>query len=79
VQILDVAVDGLLHVGSLRDDDYEMDESGHAWVGRRRGRRLRVGSHVRVIVTAVNPIEGLIDLDLVEEGGPLEKSAEGDA
>ena len=26
-------------------------------------RRLRTGAHVRVIVTAVNPIEGLIDLD----------------
>ena len=66
VQILDVAVDGLLHVDNLRDDEYEMDDNGHAWVGRHSGRRLRTGSHVRVIVTAVNPIEGLIDLDLAE-------------
>ena len=71
VQILDVTVDGLLHVDSLRDDEYVMDESGHAWVGRRRGRRLRVGSHLRVVVTAVNPIEGLIDLDLAEEHAPV--------
>jgi ribonuclease R len=67
VQILEVTVDGLLHVDNLRDDEYLMDENGHAWVGRRRGRRLRTGSHVRVTVTAVNPIEGLIDLDLAEE------------
>jgi ribonuclease R len=67
VQILDVAVDGLLHLDNLRDDEYVMEDDGHAWTGRRRGRRLRTGAHIRVIVTAVNPIEGLIDLDLVED------------
>jgi ribonuclease R len=66
VQILDVAVDGLLHLENLRDDEYMMEPDGHAWVGRRKGRRLRTGAHIRVIVTAVNPIEGLVDLDLVE-------------
>ena len=68
VQILDVAVDGLLHINNLRDDLYVMEEDGHAWRGRRSGRRLRTGAHLRVIVTAVNPIEGLIDLALAEEG-----------
>jgi ribonuclease R len=67
VQILDVAVDGLLHLDNLRDDRYEMEDDGHAWVGVRSKRRLRTGTHVRVIVTSVNPIEGLIDLDLAEE------------
>jgi ribonuclease R len=67
VQILDVSVDGLLHIDNLRDDDYEMEESGHGWRGRRTGRRLRTGSHVRVVVTSVNPIEGLVDLDLAGE------------
>ncbi len=68
VQILDVAVDGLLHINNLRDDLYVMEEDGHAWRGRRSGRRLRTGAHIRVIVTAVNPIEGLIDLALAEDG-----------
>jgi ribonuclease R len=67
VQILDVAVDGLLHIDSLRDDEYVMEPDGHGWRGRRSGRRLRTGAHVRVVVTAVNPIEGLIDLALAEE------------
>jgi ribonuclease R len=67
VQILDVAVDGLLHLDNLRDDEYTMDDDGHSWTGRRHGRRLRTGTHVRVIVTAVNPIEGLVDLELAEE------------
>jgi ribonuclease R len=68
VQILDVAVDGLLHINNLRDDLYVMEEDGHAWRGRRSGRRLRTGAHLRVVVTAVNPIEGLIDLALAENG-----------
>ena len=67
VQILDAAVDGLLHLDNLRDDEYVMEDDGHAWRGKRTGRRLRTGSHVRVVVTAVNPIEGLIDLALAEE------------
>jgi ribonuclease R len=67
VQILEVAVDGLLHIDSLRDDQYVMEEEGHAWRGRRSGRRLSTGARVRVVVTAVNPIEGLIDLALAAE------------
>jgi ribonuclease R len=67
VQILDVAVDGLLHIDNLRDDEYVMDDDGHAWVGRRRKRRLHTGGRIRVVVTAVKPIEGLIDLELVDD------------
>jgi ribonuclease R len=66
VQILDVAVDGLLHIDNLRDDRYVMEDDGHAWRGERTGRRLRTGAHIRVMVTAVNPIEGLVDLALAE-------------
>jgi ribonuclease R len=67
VQILDVSVDGLLHTDALRDDDYIMEDDGLAWTGRRNGRRLRAGAQIRVVVTAVNPIEGLIDLELAED------------
>ena len=37
VQILDVAVDGLLHIDNLRDDDYEMEDHGHGWRGQADG------------------------------------------
>jgi ribonuclease R len=67
VQIVAVGVDGLLHVDNLRDDQYVMEEDGHGWRGRRSGRRLRTGAHVRVVVTAANPIEGLVDLALAEQ------------
>ena len=39
VKILDVSVDGLLHIDSLRDDQYEMEDDGLAWRGRRSNRR----------------------------------------
>jgi exoribonuclease R len=64
-----VAIDGLLHLDNLRDDEYLMDDHGTAWRGVAGGRNLRIGTEVRVIVTSVNPIEGLIDLDLVPEPG----------
>jgi ribonuclease R len=75
VQILDAGVDGLLHVDTLRDDQYAMSDDGHAWIGRRNRRQLRTGNHISVIVTAVNPIEGLIDLELA---GDAENDADGD-
>jgi ribonuclease R len=71
VQLMDVAIDGLLHLDNLRDDEYLMDEHGTAWRGVAGGRNLRIGTEVRVIVTSVNPIEGLIDLDLVPEPGAV--------
>jgi ribonuclease R len=67
VQILDVSVDGLLHIDALRDDEYIMEDDSLSWTGRRTGRRLRTGAQIRVVVTAVNPIEGLIDLELAED------------
>jgi ribonuclease R len=73
VQIIEVGVDGLLHLDNLHDDEYRMEESGHAWRGRRTGRRLATGSHISVVVTSVNPIEGLIDLNLAEEAAPPKK------
>ena len=66
VQLTAVGVDGLLHIDNLRDDEYVMEPGGRAWVGRMHKRRLGMGARVHVIVTSVNPIEGLVDLTLVE-------------
>ena len=79
VQLMDVAIDGLLHLDNLRDDEYLMDDHGTAWRGVASGRNLRIGTEVRVIVTSVNPIEGLIDLDLVPEPGEVASAKEASA
>ena len=65
VQLTAVGTDGLLHIDNLRDDEYVMEPGGRAWVGRANKRRLSLGARVHVIVTSVNPIEGLVDLSLV--------------
>jgi len=64
VRLLSVDVDGLLHLTALSDDDYAMTRDGGQWQGRRSGRKFGPGMRVRVMVTAVNPVEGLIDLEL---------------
>jgi len=66
VQLTAIGTDGLLHIDNLRDDEYLMEPGGRAWVGRTNKRRLSLGARVHVIVTSVNPIEGLVDLELVE-------------
>ncbi|MET0281397.1 MAG: ribonuclease R [Steroidobacteraceae bacterium] len=77
VQIPEAAADGLLHLDNLHDDEYVKDDALQAWVGLHTKRRLQLGAHVRVIVTAVNPVEGLIDLDLVSDAPETAGAAEG--
>ena len=67
VQLLGIGVDGLLHLTALRDDDYAMTRDGGQWQGRRSGRKFGPGMRVRVMVTAVNPVEGMIDLELAAD------------
>ena len=67
VQLLEVGVDGLLHLTALKDDEYAMTRDGGQWQGRRTGRRFSPGMRLRVCVTSVNPVEGLIDLELAPD------------
>ena len=64
VQLLDVGVDGLLHLTAMSDDDYQMSRDGGQWIGRRSGRRFGPGQRVTVCVTGVKPVEGMVDLEL---------------
>jgi ribonuclease R len=64
VQLLDVNVDGLLHMSAMSDDDYTMTRDGGQWHGRRTGRRFAPGMRMRVQVVSVNPVEGMVDLEL---------------
>jgi ribonuclease R len=64
VQLLAFGVDGLLPLASLRDDVYEMARDGGQWIGKHSKRRLAPGVRLRVVVAAVKPVEGLVDLEL---------------
>jgi ribonuclease R len=67
VQLLALGVDGLLPLTSLRDDNYQMARDGGQWIGERSKRRLAPGVRLRVIVAAVKPVEGMIDLELATD------------
>jgi ribonuclease R len=67
VQLLAMGVDGLLPLASLRDDNYQMARDGGQWIGERSKRRLAPGVRLRVVVAAVKPVEGMIDLELATD------------
>jgi ribonuclease R len=66
VELHDVFVEGLIHVGTLDDDFYEHDEARHLLRGRRTRRTIRVGDPVRVTVTGVSVARRQIDFVLAD-------------
>ena len=42
-RLTELPIDGLIHVSSLRDDYYYLEPATHTLVGRRSGRRHRLG------------------------------------
>jgi ribonuclease R len=66
-------VEGLVHVATLTDDRYVLDERRHLLEGRRRHRTFRLGDPVRVRVAGVSVERMQIDFVLDEE--PTERPA----
>jgi ribonuclease R len=60
----DFFVEGLVHVNALDDDFYEFREEHYEMVGRRRGRRFRLGDRLRIQVARVNKEERHVDFVL---------------
>ncbi len=60
-------VDGLVHVNSLRDDFYRLDEGAYCLQGVRGHRSYRLGDRVRVQVARVDKEERHIDFLLVRK------------
>jgi ribonuclease R len=67
IQLLDIGVDGLLPLAALRGDDYQMARDGGQWLGTHSKRQLAPGVRLRVVVAAVKPVEGQIDLELATD------------
>ena len=65
-QISALQIDGLVHVSSLRDDEYYIDERLQAWCGRRGKRRYQLGAPVRVRVANVDMDDRQIDFELAQ-------------
>ncbi len=66
VELLPSGIEGLVHVRSMRDDRYDLDEPGIELVGRGSGRRYRLTDKVRVRVAKAIPFESVLDLELID-------------
>lgn len=69
------AVEGLVHMSSMKDDYYEFNERGMILVGKRTGRQFRIGEIVRVKLVNVDVNEYDIDFNLVEDKSAKKKAA----
>ncbi|WP_043739822.1 ribonuclease R [Thioalkalivibrio nitratireducens] len=70
VEIVDVFIDGLVHVTSLDNDYYHFDPVRHRLTGERSGRTFRIGDRLRVQVIRVSLDDRKIDLRLMDEERP---------
>ncbi len=65
--------EGMIPIGSLKDDYYMLDEDNYQVIGRRHGRTYKLGYPVHIRVRRVDLLKKQIDFDLVEEDEPLGK------
>jgi ribonuclease R len=68
VELKDTLVEGMVHVRNMEDDYYEYDQKNYTLIGRREGRRFRLGDKVNVRVLSVDPERGEIDFVLADSG-----------
>ena len=66
-EIEDNKCEGMIPIGSLKDDYYMLDEDNYQVIGRRHGRCYKLGYPVHIRVRRVDLLKKQIDFDLVEE------------
>lgn len=60
-------IEGRVHVGSLKGDYYIIDEVSQSIVGKRSGKRYRLGDEINVKCVDASKIEGTIDFEVVDK------------
>jgi ribonuclease R len=64
VELPDAMTFGLIHLSTLRDDLYQLNNAGTALVGRRSKRRLELGQKIGVVTERVDRFKRQIDFRL---------------
>ncbi|MCR4659264.1 MAG: ribonuclease R [Bacteroidales bacterium] len=59
--------EGMIAIGSLKDDYYMLDEDNYQVIGRRYGRTYKLGFPVQIKVKRVDLLKKQIDFELVDE------------
>ncbi len=67
VELLDVYVEGLVHITSLPSDYYRYEEAHHRLIGDRSRRVFSLGDELTVQVAAINLDERKVDFELIDE------------
>ena len=68
VQLMDLYIEGLVHITGLPKDYYNHEAAHHRLIGERTHRTFGLGDKLKVRVTRVDLDERKIDFDLVEKG-----------
>ncbi|ARN74384.1 ribonuclease R [Oceanicoccus sagamiensis] len=76
VDLVDVYVEGLVHVSALASDYYHFDPVKQRLVGERTGTSFQLGDSVKVQVARVSLDDKKIDLELVEGSSRAKRRAE---
>jgi len=74
VELIGSMAYGLIHVSTIRDDIYHLNQEGTALIGRRRKRRFQIGETVSVTVEKVDRYKRQIDFQLFRNN-PQKKSS----
>ena len=69
--------EGMIPIGSLKDDYYMLDEDNYQVIGRRHGRCYKLGYPVMIRVKRVDLLKKQIDFELVEEDAPSPTPSKG--
>ena len=68
VELKQYPVEGLVRIGQLDDDYYDLDEEYQIWRGRSSGRTWTIGDAVTVMVERIDALAGQMDLLLLRHG-----------
>ena len=75
VELVDIYIEGLVHITALPGDYYNFDMAHQRLIGERSGRSFQLGGKVRVQVARVNLDDKKIDLELLEGGSTSRKKS----
>jgi ribonuclease R len=70
VELVDIYIEGLVHVTALPGDYYNFDRAHQRLTGERTGRSFQLGGKVKVQVARVDLDDRKIDLELLEAAPP---------
>ena len=62
---IELPAEGLVHISTMGDDQYDYDDRSHTLVGRRSNRTYRLGDFVKVTVAKVDLAERKLEMRLV--------------